>query len=67
MMTGRQFRAIRKRLGLTASQWGRALGYVGTDASVSVSVYRLEGRKDAVPPQVELLARFRKRYGIKAP
>ena len=64
-MTGSELAAIRKSLGLSTTQWGRALGYSGTDASVSASVRRLEARHDdAIPTTVGRLALMYDRYGV---
>jgi transcriptional regulator with XRE-family HTH domain len=64
-MTGPEFAAIRKSLGLSVVAFGRALGYQGTDDTVSVTVRRYEapnGRE--IPPWIARLARMYERYGI---
>jgi transcriptional regulator with XRE-family HTH domain len=64
-MTGPEFAAIRKSLGLSVIETGRALGYQGTDETVSVTVRRYEalnGRK--IPPWIARLAQMYARYGI---
>jgi hypothetical protein len=66
-MTGPEFSAIRKRLGLSVISWGRALGYQGTDDTVSVTVRRYEapnGRE--IPPWIARLALMYDRYGVPA-
>jgi transcriptional regulator with XRE-family HTH domain len=64
-MTGPEFAAIRKSLGLSVIEFGRAIGYQGTNETVSVTVRRYEapnGRK--IPPWIARLARMYQRYGI---
>jgi hypothetical protein len=54
-MQGKDLKAIRKGLGLTALAFGTdKLGYTGTRASIEVSVYRLEADTRPIPPRVEL-------------
>ena len=63
-MTGDELRAIRETLGLSASQLGRALGYSGATANISVPVRRFERGDRAIPPPIERLARMFRRHGI---
>lgn len=64
-MTGSEFRAIRKSLGLTSAQWGQALGYGRTPESAGVSVRKLERKPDrAVPETVARLAVMLRLNGI---
>lgn len=62
-MTGPELRAIRQKLGLTIIQWGRALGYSGTDESVRVSATRVETTAIA-PLRVARLADMYRRHGV---
>ena len=62
-MTGPQLSQIRNKLGLTRLEWGRALGYRGTDESIGVMVRRTE-TMDAVPGQIERLAEMYQRHGV---
>lgn len=64
-MTGPEFAAIRKSLGLSVVEFGRAFGYQGSDETVSVTVRRYEapnGRE--IPPWIERLALMYEWYGI---
>ena len=60
-MTGPDFCAIRKSLGLSTIQWGRAIGYTGTDNTVSVGVRRYESGARPLPPWIARLAHM---YGF---
>jgi hypothetical protein len=63
-MTGSELASIRKALGLTTTQWGRELGYSGTDASVASSIRRLEARRGRdIPWTVAKLAYMIDRFG----
>ena len=64
IVTGSEFRAVRYRLGLSAMEWGRALGYGGTPNSVRTVISRLESGTRPVPAVVGLLAWMYGRYGI---
>lgn len=55
-MTGPEFAAIRKRLGLSVIEFGRALGYEGEDNTVSVTVRRYEA-PNGRPIPLDRLAR----------
>lgn len=55
-MTGPELRAIRDRLGMTAEQFGRALGYQGERASIDMMISRMERGSRAVPKHVALVA-----------
>ena len=63
-MTGADFRAIREALGLSASAWGRALGYSGPNAHIAVHIRRLERDARTIPAWIERLARMYARNGI---
>ena len=62
-MQGKELKAIRRELGLSAVELGRALGYAGTDNSASVTIRRYEANMRPIPPLVDRLARcFRLLY-----
>lgn len=64
-MTGSEFAVIRKSFGLSCTDWGRAIGYSGTDESVATSVRRLEGKHNQhVPATVGKLAYMIDSYGM---
>ena len=64
-MTGPEFAAIRKRLGLSTVEWGRALGYEGEDNTVSVTVRRYEAPNGRpLPPWIARLAAMYDRFGV---
>ena len=63
-MTGDELRAIRETLGLSASQLGRALGYSGATANISVQIRRFERGDRPIPRPIERLALMFRREGI---
>ena len=63
-MTGAELKRIRHRLGLSAIAWGRALGYLGEDATVSVTVRRYESDGRPIPPWIGRLAEMYARHGV---
>jgi transcriptional regulator with XRE-family HTH domain len=63
-MTPSEFRAIRKRLGLSTIAMGRALGYAGRDNSVSVTIRRYESGMRPIPPTVAKLMIAYERNGL---
>lgn len=64
-MTGPEFQAIRKRLGLSVIEMGRALGYEGKDNTVSVTVRRYEAPNGRpIPPWIARLAQMFDRHGV---
>ena len=63
-MSGDELRVIRETLGLSASQLGRALGYSGATANISVQVRRLERGDRRIPRPIERLALMFQREGI---
>jgi len=54
-MTPTEFKSIRKRLGLSTVEMGRALGYKGQNNTVSVTVRRYESGMRPIPPTVAVL------------
>jgi hypothetical protein len=65
-MTGPELAAIRQRLGYTAEQFGRALGYEGERNTVQVAVSRLESGTRDVPTTLGRLAEMFRRHGVPA-
>lgn len=65
-MTGPEFKVIRKRLGLSTVEMGRALGYEGQDNSISVTVRRYESGMRPIPPTVTVLVDMFNRHGVPA-
>jgi transcriptional regulator with XRE-family HTH domain len=63
-MTPSEFRAIRKRLGLSTTAMGRALGYEGRDNSVSVTIRRYEAGMRPIPPAIAKLMTVYGRNGL---
>ena len=66
MVTGDDFRAIRKRLGLSTVEMGRALGYEGQDNTVSVTVRRYESGMRPIPPTIAVLMGIYRKHGLLA-
>ena len=62
-MQGKELKAIRHELGLSAVELGRALGYAGTDNSASVTIRRYEANLRPIPPLVDRLAKMFARHG----
>lgn len=65
-MTGRQFAAIRQRLGLSLYDFGRALGYDGNRNTIQVAVKRYEAGGRDIPPWIGRLATMFDRHGVPA-
>jgi transcriptional regulator with XRE-family HTH domain len=63
-MTGKEFRAIRERLGLTTAAWGRALGYCGTYATITRHIRHFESGARRIPPTIAVLARMYEQHGL---
>jgi transcriptional regulator with XRE-family HTH domain len=63
-MTPQQFKAIRRELGLTVRDFGRALGYQGNDNTISVQVRQYECGDRIPPPWIERLAIMFGRHGV---
>jgi transcriptional regulator with XRE-family HTH domain len=57
-MDGQEFKAIRKRLKLSAAALGHALGYEGSDANIARTIYRLESGRPIPRPVARLLEMF---------
>ncbi len=54
-MTAAELKAIRLALDLTPLEFGRALGYDGTDQAINVQVWRYESGRRKVPPYIARL------------
>lgn len=65
-MTPERLRLIRKRLKLSSSEMGMALGYQGERATVGASVRKLEGGAHNVPERVARLVIMFELFGIPA-
>ena len=65
-VSGSEFQAIRRRLGLSVVTFGRALGYAGNDNTVSTVVRRYESDGRPIPPAIGRLAVMLDRHGIPA-
>ena len=63
-MKGAQLKAIRKALNLSASAWGRALGYSGSKSQIAVQVRRFERDDRRIPFWIARLALMYARHGI---
>lgn len=63
-MTGEEFKAIRRELGLSAKAFGAALGYTGVKNTISVQIRRYESGERPIPPWIERLAVMYGRHGI---
>jgi transcriptional regulator with XRE-family HTH domain len=55
-MTGKELHRVREHFGLTQETFGRALGYSGSGAVVSITISRLEHDKRPIPTAIALLA-----------
>lgn len=63
-MTGDEMKSIRHRLGLSAVQLGRAMGYTGADNTVSVTVRRYESDMRPIPPWLSRLLLMFEMHGV---
>lgn len=63
-MTGKDLRKIRRDLGLSVRDFGHALGYSGTDNTISVQIRRYELGTRPIPPWIAKLAKMYHRFGI---
>jgi hypothetical protein len=55
-MRGAQLKVIREALNLSASRWGRALGYSGPKAQIAVQIRRFERGDRRIPFWIARLA-----------
>jgi hypothetical protein len=65
-VTGDEFRALRFRLGLSASEWGRALGYAASPPVLRRIISRFETGERALPTSIARLAWMYGHHGIPA-
>jgi hypothetical protein len=63
-MTGGDLARIRKKLGLSLYEWGRALGYQGNHNGIQVQVKDMETGKRTITRMCERLARMYERHGV---
>jgi hypothetical protein len=63
-MRGAQLKAIREALNVSASAWGRALGYSGPKGQIAVQVRRFERDDRRIPFWIARLALMYARHGI---
>jgi transcriptional regulator with XRE-family HTH domain len=63
-MTGEEMKSIRHRLGLSAVELGRAMGYTGADNTVSVTVRRYESDMRPIPPWLSRLLLMFEMHGV---
>lgn len=63
-MTGDEMKSIRHRLGLSAVELGRAMGYTGADNTISVTVRRYESEMRPIPPWLGRLLEMFRRHGV---
>ena len=63
-MTGPEFSAIRRRLGLTADAFGRALGFGGNRNSLQSRISDMEAGRRTITPTVARLAQMYDRAGV---
>ncbi|KQX40384.1 hypothetical protein ASD04_07070 [Devosia sp. Root436] len=66
IMKGSEMKAIRRRLGLSTTELGRAFGYVGQDDTASMTIRRYESGGRDIPPWLARLLRMYDRFGIPA-
>ena len=58
-MTAAEIKAARRKLGETALQFGRGLGYKGTPATVNSQVYKMERGTRPVPLRIGIMVSLR--------
>lgn len=63
-MTGAELHALRRRLGLSVVQMGRALGYASDDATVQRLLRRYERGDRLIPPRIAERASHLARDGL---
>ena len=63
-MTGADLKRIRRELGLTVIQLGRALGYQGNDNTVSVQIRNYERGARPIPPWIGRLIQMFGWHGV---
>ena len=63
-MTGDELTSIRKRLGLTRYEMGRAFGYEGNQNTIYTSIKRYEAGDRDIPPWLARLAWMYDMHGV---
>lgn len=63
-MTGAEFKAIRKRLGLSRAAFGYVLGYQGKAMNVNTLIWQMERDKKRIMPWTGRLAEMYSQHGI---
>jgi DNA-binding transcriptional regulator YiaG len=62
MMSGAEIKELREKLGMTAKEFGVAVGF--SERSAQIRIYEYEGEKTPVSRPVELLCKYIKKYGV---
>lgn len=63
-MTGAELKAIRKHLGLSTTEMGRAFGYEGSDVTASGTIRKYESENRPIPPWLGRLAVMFDEHGV---
>lgn len=63
-MTGAELKAIRKQLGLSTTELGRAFGYEGSDVTASGTIRKYESDARPIPPWLARLAIMFAMHGV---
>lgn len=63
-MTPAEFKSIRKQLGLSTIEMGRAIGYEGKDNTVSVTIRKYESGGRPIPPWIANLVAMYGKHGL---
>lgn len=63
-MSGEEMKALRRALGLSTIQLGRAFGYQGTDNTVSVTIRKYESDMRTIPPWLARLLIMFRQHGV---
>lgn len=61
-MSGEELKELREKLGMTAKEFGVAVGF--SERSAQIRIYEYEGDKAPISRPVELLCKYIKRYGV---
>ena len=61
---GKRMYRIRERLGLSPSEWGKALGYSGSEHGLNIQIRRFELGHRPIPIRTWRLALMFDAYGI---
>lgn len=63
-MKASEMKRIRHHLGLSTLEMGRAIGYVGAENTVSVTIRRYESGQREIPPWIGRLLIMFERHGV---